>query len=58
MKAMVFLEPDRIELQEKAVPEIGAGDAMIRVTTTTICGTDVHIVKGEYGAPPVPPDEV
>ena len=30
------------------MPEIGPGDALLKVTTTTICGTDVHILKGEY----------
>jgi threonine dehydrogenase-like Zn-dependent dehydrogenase len=29
-------------------PEPGVGDALIKVTLTTICGTDVHILKGEY----------
>jgi threonine dehydrogenase-like Zn-dependent dehydrogenase len=48
MRAAVFVAPGRIELQEKPVPEIGPGDALLRVTTTTICGTDVHILKGEY----------
>jgi alcohol dehydrogenase len=48
MKAAVFVAPGRIELQERPVPEIGPGDALLRVTTTTICGTDVHILKGEY----------
>ena len=48
MKAAVFLEPGRIELAEKPVPEVGPLDALLRVTTTTICGTDVHILKGEY----------
>jgi alcohol dehydrogenase len=48
MRATVFVEPGRVELQEKPVPEIGPGDALVRVTTTTICGTDVHILKGEY----------
>jgi alcohol dehydrogenase len=52
MKAAVFVAPGRIELQEKAVPEIGPGEALIRVTTTTICGTDVHILKGEYPVRP------
>src|ERR1035437_7919865 len=33
-------------------PHAGAGEAVIRVTTTTICGTDVHIVKGEYPVRP------
>jgi alcohol dehydrogenase len=48
MKAAIFVEPGRIVLDEKPVPEIGPGEALIRVTTTTICGTDVHILKGEY----------
>ena len=52
MKAAVFVAPGRIELQEKPVPEIGAGEALVRVTTTTICGTDVHILKGEYPVEP------
>ncbi len=42
------VEPGRIELREKPVPEIGPQDALLRITTTTICGTDVHIMKGEY----------
>jgi threonine dehydrogenase-like Zn-dependent dehydrogenase len=29
-------------------PAAGPGEAIIRVTLTTICGTDVHILKGEY----------
>lgn len=48
MKAAVFVEPGRIELTEKPIPEVGPNDALIRITTTTICGTDVHILKGEY----------
>ena len=52
MKAAVFVAPGRIELQEKRVPDIGPNDALVRVTTTTICGTDVHILKGEYPVAP------
>jgi alcohol dehydrogenase len=48
MKAACFVRPGRIELREKTVPEVGPLDALLRVTTTTICGTDVHILKGEY----------
>jgi alcohol dehydrogenase len=48
MKAAIFVEPGRIVLDEKPVPEVGPLDALLRVTTTTICGTDVHILKGEY----------
>ena len=48
MKAAIFVEPGRIVLDQKPVPDVGATDALIRITTTTICGTDVHILKGEY----------
>jgi alcohol dehydrogenase len=48
MKAAVFVEPGRIVLEDKPMPEIGPLDALVRVTTTTICGTDIHILKGEY----------
>ena len=52
MKAAVFVEPGRIVLEEKPVPTVGPGDALIRITTTTICGTDIHILKGEYPVKP------
>lgn len=48
MKAAVFVEPGRIELVDKRIPDVGPNDALLRITTTTICGTDVHILKGEY----------
>ena len=52
MKALVFVEPGQIELIEKPIPVPGPTDALMRITTTTICGTDVHIVKGEYPVRP------
>jgi len=48
MKAAVFLEKGKIALREKPIPDVGPLDALVRITTTTICGTDVHILKGEY----------
>ncbi|WP_373492471.1 NAD(P)-dependent alcohol dehydrogenase [Parasphingorhabdus sp.] len=48
MKAAIFIEPGKIILGEKPIPDIGPLDALIHITTTTICGTDVHILKGEY----------
>lgn len=48
MKAAVFLRPGKIALEEKPIPTVGAGEALVKITTTTICGTDVHILKGEY----------
>jgi alcohol dehydrogenase len=48
MKVAMFVEPGRIVLAEKPIPEVGPLDALVRITTTTLCGTDVHILKGEY----------
>ena len=48
MKAAIFVEKNRIVLDEKPIPEVGPSDALIRITTTTLCGTDVHILRGEY----------
>jgi threonine dehydrogenase-like Zn-dependent dehydrogenase len=48
MKAVAFLGQGRIGIVERPKPRPGPGQAVIRITTTTICGTDVHIVKGEY----------
>ncbi len=42
MKAAVFIEPGRIELTDKPVPGVGPNDALVRITLTTICGTDVQ----------------
>ncbi|MFO1105743.1 MAG: NAD(P)-dependent alcohol dehydrogenase [Amaricoccus sp.] len=48
MRAAIFVEPNRIVLEDKPIPDVGPLDALIRITTTTICGTDIHILKGEY----------
>src|SRR5664279_2372869 len=48
MRAAVFVEPGRIEIIDKRIPDVGPNDALLRITTTTICGTDIHILKGEY----------
>jgi threonine dehydrogenase-like Zn-dependent dehydrogenase len=48
MKAAVFVDKHRIEVVDKPIPDVGPNDALMRITTTTICGTDVHILKGEY----------
>ena len=48
MRANVFVAPNRIEIREVPKPRAGPGEAIIRVTLTTICGTDLHILRGEY----------
>ena len=50
MKAVVFKGNDRIGVEEVPKPVPGVGEAVIRITATTICGTDVHIARGEYAA--------
>jgi threonine dehydrogenase-like Zn-dependent dehydrogenase len=52
MKATVFRGPGRLALEEKPIPSVGPSDALVRITLTTICGTDVHILKGEYPVKP------
>ncbi len=44
MRATIFVEPERVVLGEKPVPDVGPLDALIRITATTICGTDIHIL--------------
>jgi threonine dehydrogenase-like Zn-dependent dehydrogenase len=48
MKAAIFAEPGRIVLESRPIPDVGPLDALVRLSTTTICGTDVHILRGEY----------
>src|SRR3954470_12984507 len=48
MHAAVFEGRNRIRLVEHAVPACGPTDAIVKVTLTTICGTDVHILREEY----------
>jgi D-arabinitol dehydrogenase (NADP+) len=56
MKAAVILQPNRIETQEVPVPEPGAGEVLVKVMASGICGTDIHIFRGEYlGSYPVIP---
>lgn len=48
MQAAVFHGIDDVRIEQVPKPRAGAGEAVLRITATTICGTDVHIVKGEY----------
>ena len=52
MRAVAFQAPGQIEIVERPRPVPRAGEAVIRITATTICGTDVHIIKGEYSVRP------
>lgn len=52
MRANVFHGKNEIRVEEVERPRAGAGEAVIRVTLTTICGTDLHILRGEYPVKP------
>jgi threonine dehydrogenase-like Zn-dependent dehydrogenase len=52
MKATVFHGKNDIRIEEVERPRASAGQAVIRVTLTTICGTDLHILRGEYPVKP------
>ena len=48
MKALVYHGPGKCAWENKPRPSIqSAGDAIVRITTSTICGTDLHILKGD-----------
>lgn len=52
MRAAVFEGRERIVLRERPIPDCGPNDAIVKVTLTTICGTDVHIWREEYPVTP------
>lgn len=52
MKALVKYGsgPEEIGLQERSIPEPAADEVLLKIGATGICGTDLHIVAGEYPA--------
>jgi alcohol dehydrogenase len=48
MKALVYHGPGKLVLEDKPKPVLkDPTDALVRITRTTICGTDLHIKKGD-----------
>lgn len=48
MKALVYQGPGKKALEERPMPEIQKPtDAVVKILKTTICGTDLHILKGD-----------
>src|ERR1700732_5345834 len=48
MKALVYLAVGKMSLDERPKPDVTAPtDAIVKITKTTICGTDLHILKGD-----------
>jgi alcohol dehydrogenase len=51
MKALVYVSVGKKSIEERPKPDIAAPtDAIIKVTKTTICGTDLHILKGDLAS--------
>src|SRR5687767_6902905 len=57
MHALVYRGPGKRAWEERRRPEIQAAtDAIVRISTSTICGTDLHILKGDV--PSVSPGRI
>lgn len=52
MRANVFHGVNDIRVEEVLRPRAGFGEVVIKITLTTICGTDLHILRGEYPVKP------
>ena len=55
MRAMVYRGEGRpLTLEERAVPEPGAGEVLVRVSACGVCRTDLHVVDGDLTEPRLP----
>jgi 2-desacetyl-2-hydroxyethyl bacteriochlorophyllide A dehydrogenase len=53
MKALAYIEPGHVELQDRALPEFGPDDLLVKVRAASICGTDLRIWRnGHFKIPP------
>ncbi len=52
MRANVFRGVNQFGLEDVEKPSPGPTDAVVKMSLTTICGTDLHIVRGEYAVKP------
>src|SRR5918994_3617729 len=48
MKAVVVEKPGDVRVDEVPVPEVGLKDVLVKVAACGICGTDIHIIDGEF----------
>lgn len=51
MRALVIEEPNKAVIKEVEAPIAGPGEVVIQVERVGICGTDIHIYKGEFISP-------
>jgi alcohol dehydrogenase len=48
VKAFVYLDPGKKALEDRPEPKLGGPtDAVVKIRKTTICGTDLHTLKGD-----------
>lgn len=54
MKAAVWVDYNKIELRDVPVPELGPGEALVKVHSAGVCATDLEVITGRfrYGRPP------
>lgn len=48
MQGLVVLEPNKLEIHEMPIPEPGRMEVLARVRAVSICGTDAHLIRGDY----------
>lgn len=48
MKAVVVHEPGNVRVEDVPVPDVGPKDVLVQVSACGICGTDIHIIDGEF----------
>lgn len=48
MEALVVREPNVLEIQQMPVPQPGQNEVLARVRSVSICGTDAHLIHGDY----------
>ncbi|CAN5199743.1 zinc-dependent dehydrogenase [soil metagenome] len=55
MRAAVFHGPGRLEVADRDVPRVGPDEVLVKMGATTLCGTDVRILRGEKTSGVDPP---
>ncbi|MGH7912340.1 MAG: zinc-binding dehydrogenase [Candidatus Dormibacteraceae bacterium] len=61
MRAALLVAPGRVEVADRPIPDLGAGDVLVKMARASICGSDLHVVydgfAGQFGKPGYPGHE-
>src|SRR4051812_45091339 len=49
MRAVVYDRPEHFEVRDVAIPTPGPGEVLLKVVVAGVCGTDLHLHRGEFG---------